>query len=144
MKRAAKQAERAGVMLGIEIMDTPYMNSISKFLILKREIPSPYFMVYSYVGNLTGWLHDVPVELSLGRDLMIGIHLKDSIKVSTDCKGKFRDLVIGEGEVDFYSIFSTLKSIGYSALFVIEMWSQDDNWKQNIIDSKAKILKLME
>ncbi len=30
MKKARKMAERAGVMLGVEIMDTPYLNSLSK------------------------------------------------------------------------------------------------------------------
>lgn len=36
MKAATKMAERAGVMLGVEIMDTPYLNSLSKFEVLKK------------------------------------------------------------------------------------------------------------
>lgn len=143
MKRAAQLAERAGVMLGVEIMDTPYLNSISKFLILKREIPSPYFMVYPDVGNLTGWLQDVPTELRLGRDFMVGIHLKDSKKVKGSFPGQFRDLVIGEGQVDFKAIFSTLQEINYSAPFVIEMWANDTYWKENIVASKERLVDMM-
>ncbi len=37
-RKATKMAERAGIMLGVEIMDTPYLNSLSKFEVLKREI----------------------------------------------------------------------------------------------------------
>lgn len=37
MKTATKMAERAGVMLGVEIMDTPYLNSLSKFEVLKKR-----------------------------------------------------------------------------------------------------------
>ena len=44
MQQATRMAERAGIMLGVEIMDTPYLNSLSKFEVLRREIPSPYFM----------------------------------------------------------------------------------------------------
>lgn len=144
MKRAAQLAESAGIMLGVEIMDTPYMNSISKFMILKREIPSPYFMVYPDVGNLTGWLQDVPTELALGRDVMVGIHLKDTLKVSTNGTGQFRDLVIGQGEVDFISVFETLEKINYSAPFVIEMWAKNDHWQDDIIASKKQLLTMMK
>lgn len=143
MKQAAKLAERSGVMLGVEIMDTPYLNSISKFLILKREIPSPYFMVYPDVGNLTGWLKDVPTELRLGKDVMVGLHLKDSKKVSADYPGQFRDLIIGEGDVNFPDIFKTLKDIHYSAPYVIEMWAHDSEWKNNLIIAKSRIMDFM-
>ncbi|EQB3910958.1 L-ribulose-5-phosphate 3-epimerase [Buttiauxella gaviniae] len=132
MQTAAKLAERAGVMLSVEIMDTPYLNSLTKFEVLKREVSSPYFMAYPDVGNITGWNHDVCTELKLSRDHIVQIHLKDTLKVSDTCKGQFRDLVIGQGQVDFDAIFSTLKEIDYAAPLVIEMWAQDDNWKQNI------------
>ncbi|MGB5444660.1 MAG: L-ribulose-5-phosphate 3-epimerase, partial [Psychromonas sp.] len=103
MKRAAKMAERAGIMLGVEIMDTPYLNSLSKFEVLKRQIPSPYFTAYPDVGNISGWNYDICTELKLSQDHIVQIHLKDTLRVSGSCKGQFRDLVIGEGEVDFHA-----------------------------------------
>lgn len=109
MQKAVKMAERAGIMLALEIMDTPYLNTLSKFEILKRELPSSYFMAYPDVGNISGWNHDVCTELKLSQDRIVQVHLKDTLRVSGTCKGQFRDLVIGEGQVDFHAIFRTLK-----------------------------------
>jgi L-ribulose-5-phosphate 3-epimerase/hexulose-6-phosphate isomerase len=142
MQDCAKMAEHAGVMLGVEIMDTPYLNSLSKFEVLKREVPSPYFMAYPDVGNITGWNYDTCTELKLSRDHIIQIHLKDTLKVSDSCKGQFRDLVIGEGEVDFPAIFNTLAEIDYSGPLVIEMWAQDDNWRDNIRTAKSRLCEM--
>ncbi|WP_392561939.1 L-ribulose-5-phosphate 3-epimerase [Orbus sturtevantii] len=136
MQWSAKQAEKAGVMLAVEIMDTEYLNALSKFEILKREVNSPYFMAYPDVGNITGWNYDICTELMLSRDHIVQIHLKDTFKVKDNYPGQFRDLVIGEGEVDFFAIFQTLKKIEYTAPFVIEMWAKDSDWKDNIITAK--------
>ncbi|MGC9423381.1 L-ribulose-5-phosphate 3-epimerase [Vibrio sp.] len=139
MKQATKLAERAGIMLGVEIMDTPYLNSLSKFEVLKREIPSPYFMAYPDVGNISGWNYDVCTELKLSRDHLVQVHLKDTLRVSETNDGQFRDLVIGEGQVDFAAIFKTLADIDYRAPLVIEMWAQNDNWFEDITQAKATL-----
>jgi L-ribulose-5-phosphate 3-epimerase/hexulose-6-phosphate isomerase len=139
MKKATKMAERAGIMLGVEIMDTPYLNSLSKFEVLKREIPSPYFMAYPDVGNISGWNYDICTELKLSQNHIVQIHLKDTLKVSDTCQGQFRDLVIGEGQVDFPAIFNTLVEMDYAAPLVIEMWAQDENWLDNIKLAKKRL-----
>lgn len=139
MQQATRMAERAGIMLGVEIMDTPYLNSLSKFEVLRREIPSPYFMAYPDVGNISGWNYDVCTELALSQDHIVQVHLKDTLRVSGTCKGQFRDLVIGEGEVDFHAIFKTLKDIDYAAPLVIEMWAQNNQWFDDIKAAKAKL-----
>lgn len=139
MKKASKMAERAGIMLGVEIMDTPYLNSLSKFEILKREIPSPYFSAYPDVGNISGWNYDICTELKLSQNHIVQIHLKDTLKVTDTCKGQFRDLVIGEGEVDFPAIFKTLVEMDYSCPLVIEMWAQDEHWFDNIKLAKQRL-----
>lgn len=142
MKWSADIAERAGVTLAVEIMDTPYLNSLSKFEILKREVPSPYFMAYPDVGNINGWGYDVCTELQLSQPHIVQIHLKDTLKVNDTCKGQFRDLTIGEGQVDFEAIFRTLKTMDYHGPLVIEMWAQDDNWRDNILNAKARLLDI--
>ena len=139
MQWAAKKAEHAGMMLAVEIMDTPYLNALSKFEILKREIVSPYFMAYPDVGNITGWNYDTCTELILSRDHIVQLHLKDTYKVKTDYAGQFRDLVIGEGDVNFPEIFQTLRRINYTAPMVIEMWAKDQHWKQHIITAQKKL-----
>lgn len=139
MRLAAKLAERAGVMLAVEIMDTRYLNSLSKFEILKREISSPYFMVYPDVGNISGWNYDVCTELTLSMPHITQIHLKDSHCVSPESSGQFRDLVIGEGEVNFNAIFQTLKETNCVVPMVIEMWAQDEQWKQHIRTAQHRL-----
>lgn len=144
MQWSAKQAEKVGIMLAVEIMDTNYLNSLSKFEILKREVSSPYFMAYPDVGNITGWNYDTCTELLLSRDHIVQIHLKDTLKVKNNYSGQFRDLVIGEGEVDFLAIFKTLKMMNYSAPLVIEMWAKDDKWKENIITAQKRLKAIGE
>lgn len=144
MQWSAKQAEKVGIMLAVEIMDTNYLNSLSKFEILKREVNSPYFMAYPDVGNITGWNYDTCTELLLSRDHIVQIHLKDTLKVKKNYSGQFRDLVIGEGEVDFLSILKTLKMMNYSAPLVIEMWAKDDKWKENIITAQNRLKAIGE
>ncbi|MCD9520224.1 xylulose 5-phosphate 3-epimerase [Photobacterium phosphoreum] len=141
MQWAAKQAERASVMLAVEIMDTQYLNSLSKFEILRREINSPYFCAYPDIGNISGWNYDVCTELILSSSHITQIHLKDTYNVNGDYQGQFRDLVIGEGDVDFDLIFKTLKQINCVVPLVIEMWAQDDNWRKNIIQAQQRINK---
>ncbi|CNE60941.1 L-ribulose-5-phosphate 3-epimerase [Yersinia nurmii] len=144
MKWSAKQAERAGVMLAVEIMDTDYLNSLSKFEILKREIPSPYFMAYPDVGNINGWNYDTLTELRLSRDHIVQIHLKDTLKVSEHAPGQFRDLVIGEGEVDFTAIFRALRDMDSRVPLVIEMWAQNENWRENILTAQKQLNQAAE
>ncbi|WP_192456361.1 L-ribulose-5-phosphate 3-epimerase [Musicola keenii] len=142
MKAATKMAERAGVMLGVEIMDTPYLNSLSKFEVLKKAIPSPYFMAYPDVGNITGWNYDTCTELKLSSEHIVQIHLKDTLKVSAQSKGQFRDLVIGEGQVDFPAIFRTLAEMQYNGPMVVEMWAQDEQWASNLRLAKSRLVTM--
>ncbi|MCZ4371786.1 L-ribulose-5-phosphate 3-epimerase [Vibrio diazotrophicus] len=139
MKLSAQLAERAGVMLAVEIMDTNYLNSLSKFEVLNREIDSPYFTAYPDVGNISGWNYDIVTELKLSKPHITQIHLKDTYRVTPDYKGQFRDLVIGEGEVDFNAIFKTLKETECVVPLVIEMWAQDEHWKENILKAQVRL-----
>ncbi len=139
MRLCAKLAERAGVMLSVEIMDTDYLNSLSKFEILNRQVNSPFFTAYPDVGNINGWNYDTCTELMLSAPHITQIHLKDTHKVKDGYKGQFRDLVIGDGEVDFSAIFRTLKNIGCVVPMVIEMWAQDEHWEENIKTAQLRL-----
>lgn len=139
MKLSAQLAERSGVMLAVEIMDTDYLNSLSKFEVLSREINSPYFTAYPDVGNMSVWNYDIVTELKLSKPHITQIHLKDTYKVTDEYKGQFRDLVIGDGEVDFNAIFETLKETECVVPLVIEMWAQDERWKENILTAQKRL-----
>ena len=122
LKICAGMAARRQVMLGIEIMDTPFLNSITKYLEYDRIVNSPWLAVYPDIGNLSAWGNDVSAELELGLSRIIGIHVKETLRVSDVCKGQFRDVLFGTGEVDFLQIFRKLKALHYQGPFVMEMW----------------------
>jgi len=124
MKWAVERAAAAQVMLAVEIMDTDYMNSITKWKELEAQISSPWFSVYPDVGNLSAWGNDVPAELALGIDRIAAIHLKDTYAVTDSKPGQFRDVPFGAGCVDFVNVFKTLDKLNYRGAFLIEMWTE--------------------
>ncbi len=121
---AVEQAAGAQVMLAVEIMDTVFMNSITKWKKWDQLLASPWFTVYPDVGNLSAWGNDVPAELALGIDRIAAIHLKDTQPVTDTSPGQFRDVPFGEGCVDFVNVFSTLQNLNYRGAFLIEMWTE--------------------
>jgi L-ribulose-5-phosphate 3-epimerase len=120
---ACAMAADAQVMLGMEIMDTPLMGSITKWLAYAEKIKSPWFQVYPDLGNLSAWGNNVPVELALGQGRMTAIHVKDTLAVREDFPGQFRDIPFGTGCVDFVAAFRALKAINYTGCFLVEMWT---------------------
>ncbi|GKW24908.1 L-ribulose-5-phosphate 3-epimerase [Pectobacterium polonicum] len=124
MQWAVERAAAAQVMLSVEIMDTAFMNSISKWKAWDTCLASPWFTVYPDVGNLSAWGNNVTQELQLGIDRIAAIHLKDTLAVTATSPGQFRDVPFGEGCVDFVSVFSTLKALNYRGAFLIEMWTE--------------------
>jgi len=62
MKKTTKLAGSTVFMVVIAIMDTAYFNSLRKF-----EIPSPCFMAYPDIGNISAWSNDFGTELSFSQ-----------------------------------------------------------------------------
>ncbi|MBC3251098.1 xylulose 5-phosphate 3-epimerase [Serratia fonticola] len=124
MQWAVERAAAAQVMLAVEIMDTEFMSSISKWKSWDSLLASPWFTVYPDVGNLSAWGNDVAQELQLGIDRIAAIHLKDTFPVTETSPGQFRDVPFGEGCVDFVALFRTLKQLNYRGAFLIEMWTE--------------------
>lgn len=133
LKWASKMAQRHQIMLAMEIMDTPLMNSISRYIEYKREINSPWFTVYPDIGNLSAWGNDVEQELQIGRNEIVAMHLKDTLAVTKSFEGKFKCVPFGSGCVDFERAFRLLDEIEYCGPFMVEMWYQEgQNAKENI------------
>lgn len=125
LKEAVAIAAAKEVVLSIEIMDDPFINSISKFLKIKEQIRSPYLQVYPDVGNLSAWPeNDVGYELELGIDQISAVHLKDTLAVTETFDGKFKEVPFGTGCVDFAGCLKTLQRLEYNGPFLIEMWSE--------------------
>ena len=145
MQWAIEKAASAQVMLSMEIMDTPFMNSITKWKQWDQLIASPWFTVYPDVGNLSAWGNDVVKELELGIDSIAAIHLKDTYAVTETCKGQFRDVPFGEGCVDFVNVFNTLQRLNYRGAFLIEMWTEkSDEPIMEIINARRWIENKMK
>lgn len=127
LKKCVEIAASKQVMLAIEIMDDPFINSITKYNAIKSQIPSPWLQVYPDIGNLSAWPdNDVGQELEQNIAAIAAIHIKDVVKVSPQTTGVFKNVRFGEGDVNFLANFKTLFRIGYRGSFVLEMWSESD------------------
>jgi hexulose-6-phosphate isomerase len=116
-------AKKYQVMLSFEIMDTPYLSTIDRFVELKREFRSCWTSVYPDVGNLSAWGNDISQQLRLGFDWITAIHLKDTIAVTATTAGVFKEVPFGTGCVDFHQVFSVLRELDYRGPLLIEMWT---------------------
>lgn len=146
LRKCVTLAANKSVVLAIEIMDDPFINSISKFLTIKQQIPSPYLQVYPDLGNLSAWPENsVGDELEKGIAAISQIHLKDTLAVRPDFEGKFKNVAFGDGCVDFAGCLKTLKRLQYSGPFVMEMWSEtSDTPTLEIEKAKAVMLPFLK
>lgn len=120
IRRCVDYAAPRGVTLAIETMDTPYMGSCRNIIELCRAIGSEHLKCYVDIGNLTASGLDVEEEISIAAGSIAGVHLKDTKP------GIYRDILFGEGTVDFDACLQALKCSGYQGTMVAEMWSYDD------------------
>lgn len=142
---AVELAASNQVTLAVEIMDTQFMSSISRWKKWDQLIRSPWFTVYPDLGNLSAWNDNVTEELQLGIDKISAIHLKDTYKVSATSAGQFRDVPFGDGCVDFVACFNTLAKLNYRGAFLIEMWTEKSNEPINeIIQARRWIEQKMQ
>lgn len=141
MQWAADLAGSAQVMLAMEIMDTPFMNSISKHLVYERAINSPWYKVYPDLGNLSAWSENDPAaEIEKGLASIVGVHVKDTLPPKGDFEGQFKSVPFGKGCVDFSARFSQLEKLGYTGPYMIEMWYQNGTDDVEEIAKAAKWL----
>lgn len=146
MKKACDWARKANVMLAMEIMDHPFMNSITKYKEYKNTLNSPFFNLYPDLGNLSAWPENiVEKELEIGINEIVAIHLKDTLRVKDNFKGKFKGVPFGKGCVKFPQLFKKLKELNYTGPFLIEMWTEElEDSVYEIEKAKEWILEQMK
>lgn len=128
LAKCVAMASLKGVMLSIETMDDPFINSISKVQAVKSQIRTPWLQVYPDLGNLSAWPEvNVSRELEIGIDNIVAIHLKDTYPVTADDSGQFKNVPFGAGCVDFEGHLKALKRLNYSGSYTIELWSEDSS-----------------
>jgi L-ribulose-5-phosphate 3-epimerase len=118
LEMGTRWAGEAGVMLGLENLDTPFVDSIRKGLAIIRKIDSPWLRLYPDIGNLAAAGYFPPEEVLLAKGQMIGVHVKDAMPQV------IRGIPYGEGIVPFRETFQALVQTGFWGLIGIEMWGQ--------------------
>jgi L-ribulose-5-phosphate 3-epimerase len=103
-------------MLGLENLDTPFVDSIGKGLTIIHEINSPWLRLYPDIGNLAAAGYCPPEEVLLARGQLLGIHVKDALPKI------IRGVPFGKGIVPFQDTFRALVQSGFWGMIGIEMW----------------------
>ena len=116
LRLGARWAGQSGVMLGLENLDTPYVENLSKAMSIIREIDSPWLRLYPDIGNLAAAGYYPPDELTLAKGQLLGVHVKDAMpKV-------IRGIPFEKGIVPFRETFQALVQTGFWGLIGIEIW----------------------
>lgn len=146
LTKAVEMAAAQQVTLAIETMDDPFINSLSKVKYLKSQIKSPWLQAYPDLGNISAWPeNNIAQDLEENIENVVSIHLKDTVRVTADFPGKFKDVPFGEGCVDFKGCLRTMQRLGYNGTYTIEMWSQArDNPVAEVKEAKQFFTKLFD
>ncbi len=115
LAKCAEMASKAGVMMGFETMETPFMNTAVKAKKYVDMIGSPYLKIYPDIGNITNGTDDYLDDLKAVKGDVIAAHLKETVP------GVYRDMEFGEGRVDFDGCIGELLSQGVR-IFNLEFW----------------------
>lgn len=121
----ARRAAQAGIMLGLENVDSENLDSLEKGMEFVREVESPWLQLYPDIGNLSAMDYDPVIELQRAQGHLVGVHIKDTRP------GEVRRIPFGSGIVPFAACFQKLNALDFSGPLVIEMWSDDraDAWE---------------
>jgi L-ribulose-5-phosphate 3-epimerase len=137
LQRGARWAEQAGVMLGLENLDTPFVDGLSKALDILREVDSPWLHLYPDIGNLAAAGYYPPDELTLAKGRVLGIHVKDALPQV------IRGVPFEEGIVPFRETFRALAQTGFWGLLGVEIWGQM-HAGEDPVASVANVRKLVD
>nr|WP_319473621.1 L-ribulose-5-phosphate 3-epimerase [uncultured Sphaerochaeta sp.] len=141
LKKSVELAARSGILLAFETMETEFMNTVEKAKEIVSFINSPYLQIYPDIGNITNAAiaggKDVLLDLNSGLGSLVAMHLKESKT------GQFRDMMYGEGHVNFSEAIKTAWELGIRR-FVTEFWYQDtEEWRDEILFARIFISRLL-
>ena len=118
LRKAAAMAEKAGVLLGFETMETEFMNTVEKAMKYVCLVDSPYLQIYPDIGNLANALGDPLADLADAHGHITAAHLKETLP------GQFRDVPFGTGHTPYVPAIRMLREMGVG-MFVLEFWYVD-------------------
>jgi L-ribulose-5-phosphate 3-epimerase len=120
LQQAVLWAAQSGVMLGLENLDTPFVESLQQGMRIVNEISSPWLQLYPDMGNLAAAGYHPPDELRLAKGHLVGIHVKDALPKI------IRGVPFETGIVPLAETFQTLAQIGFWGVLAVEIWGQMD------------------
>jgi predicted hexulose-6-phosphate isomerase len=120
LRQGAALAAQAGVMLGLENVDMPIAESVSRLMGFVKAIDSPWFQLYPDMGNLAAAGYDPPAEFPLACGHLVAVHVKDA------APRVIRGIPFGEGIVPHSATFRSLAAARFWGLLTVEMWGQMD------------------
>ena len=142
LKKCTWMAAKAGVLMGFETMETEFMNTCGKSMNYVKQINSVYLNVYPDCGNINNaalsYGTDVQEDLGSCQGHIVAMHLKETVP------GKFRDMMYGEGQVDFPAMIDTAWAMGVRK-FVTEFWYLGkENWREDLSFANRTMRALLD
>ena len=142
LEKCVEMAAKMGVLMGFETMETEFMNTCGKSMNYVNRIDSSYLNVYPDCGNINNaalsYGTDVLEDLRTCKGNIIAMHLKETVP------GKFRDMMYGEGRVDFPAIIDTAWSMGVRR-YVTEFWYLGkENWMDDLHFANSSMRTLLD
>lgn len=117
--KAVQMAAEAGVILGFETMETPFMDTVGKVMRYVQMCDSPWLGVYPDIGNLQNaavkYTSSVTEDLLSGRGHIFAMHLKETRPEV------YRDMRFGEGHTEYAACLDCARDIGVH-MFTGEFW----------------------
>jgi L-ribulose-5-phosphate 3-epimerase len=133
---ATRWAGEAGVMLGLENVDVPIVESVGRLLRVVRDLNSPWLHLYPDMANLAAAGYNPADELKLAGGELVAVHVKDGRP------GVIRGVRFETGIVPLPETFRTLASIGFWGPLTVEMWADMDG-AADPVDSAAAARQLV-
>ena len=138
LEKATRMAAAAGMCLGFETMETPFMDTVSKAMPYVEAIASPYLGIYPDIGNLANaaclYGHDPAQDLRLGKGHIFAAHLKETQP------GVYRNMDFGTGHTPYIPCIRELYSQGVR-MFTGEFWYQGEVDYESRLQAAARFLR---
>ncbi len=130
LDQAVAMAATAGVCLGFETMETPFMDTVEKSMAYVSQEANPYLGVYPDVGNLTNasFLYGTSVadDIATGAGHIFAAHLKETKA------GTYRDMSYSTGTTDYEGALGQLVKQGVRR-YVGEFWYLgSESWRDDV------------
>ena len=142
LERSVEMAACAGVVLGFETMETPFMDTVTKSMAYVDACNSPYLGVYPDIGNLcnaavlygTSFLED----LQRGAGHIFAAHLKETKP------GHYREIPFGTGHTKYDVALDELKRQGVYFLTGEFWYIGAEDWEADLREANDFLREKIE